>query len=306
MAMTPAGLRLGRWLARRPGDVGEVARALLEAEGETFGEDPPPAPPSSPAGRSDPAKSPAQRAADYRARRSGSVTESVTESVTNVTERHGRHVTPNVTRDGQNVTPAPLSSSPPAPETSEFSGSSFEIPEGTRASVTPLVTSRVTAPVTRHASRNVTDDGCFGIGVQAWAEGVSSVTGKPFLLPAPRSAEMGKLIDALVASEADVGKRVEWARDAAQRFAKECAGRKLNVHAFVDWLNSPPATKPFVRRSLSDETYTPPPVSPRVEGRCKADCDAFGLNPEEYGIDRDAPPLGTAKTHPVRAREAAQ
>jgi hypothetical protein len=80
-------------------------------------------------------------------------------------------------------------------------------------------------------------DGCMGMSVDAWADGMRSVTGKPFAKPAPGSGELHKLVMALVAHCPDVEARVDYARSKAAAFASSGA-RSLNAHAFVDWLNS--------------------------------------------------------------------
>lgn len=102
-------------------------------------------------------------------------------------------------------------------------------PDSTPAS-RPAATSQVRI-------RNATDDGAFGLSVDAWAEGVRSATRNPFVLPRGGSSELSKLVEAILAF-AGTADRVGWARDAGAAYAKARAGEKLNAHGFLDWLNS--------------------------------------------------------------------
>lgn len=86
---------------------------------------------------------------------------------------------------------------------------------------------------------NAAADGVWGMSVTAWAEGIRASTGKPCMPPRGGSAELAKLVEALVFFCPDESKRIEWARDQAKAFASTNKG-KLNAHSFVDWLNSPP------------------------------------------------------------------
>lgn len=109
---------------------------------------------------------------------------------------------------------------------------------------TPSQTPVANAPADRPRATNTTGDGCFGDAVKAWAAGVESVTKKRFQLPRPGSLELAKLVDALVDGEEDLAKRESWARAQGEAFARARAGKTLNAHSFVDWLNSdekPPA-----------------------------------------------------------------
>lgn len=85
---------------------------------------------------------------------------------------------------------------------------------------------------------NASADGAFGMSVTAWAEGVRSVTGKPFLAPYGGSSELQKLVGAIVLHCPNVDDRVAWARGQGAAFASTNKG-KLSAHSFVDWLNSP-------------------------------------------------------------------
>ena len=82
---------------------------------------------------------------------------------------------------------------------------------------------------------NPTDDGCFGVSVSAWADGVRSVTGRPHTLP-PRGAELAKLVAAICTHCPDAGGREDWARAKAAAWAASAANK--TIHAFVDWLNN--------------------------------------------------------------------
>jgi len=98
---------------------------------------------------------------------------------------------------------------------------------------------------------NENADGCFGDAVRAFAIGIAAVTGKPFTSPR-HGVELAKLIDAMRAHCPNVAERTEWTRASAERFARE-AKCKLNVHAFVDWLNSPSSAPKPVEKSQYDE-----------------------------------------------------
>lgn len=81
-------------------------------------------------------------------------------------------------------------------------------------------------------------DGAFGGAVAAWADGIRSVTGKPFLAPRGATVEVTKLVDAIAAHCPDREARIDWARATGAAFARTNRG-KLSAHSFVDWLNSP-------------------------------------------------------------------
>ena len=109
----------------------------------------------------------------------------------------------------------------------------------------PSVTDSVTAvpsvlpPLQKTHRRPITDDGCFGLAVTAWMDGVRSVTKKPYVLqPGTESAHLIELIEAYGPPK-DEG-RVEWAREKGAEFAGSGA-RRLNGFAFGDWLKSPDA-----------------------------------------------------------------
>jgi hypothetical protein len=88
---------------------------------------------------------------------------------------------------------------------------------------------------------NASADGAFGMAVNSWADGIRSVTGKPFV--PPRGGELGKLLDAFDAHAPAGADRIEWAREAGGAYARARAGEMLNVHRFMDWLNSDRAAR---------------------------------------------------------------
>jgi len=83
---------------------------------------------------------------------------------------------------------------------------------------------------------NASADGAFGLAVSAWADGIRSVTGRHFVVP--KGTELSKLIDAFDGHAPATGDRVEWARESGGAFARARAGDLLNVHRYLDWLNS--------------------------------------------------------------------
>jgi hypothetical protein len=192
--------------------------------------------------------SPAEKMKRYRerlaARRTASSGNGVTEPLPGVTEPVTEPVTGSVT----------IGAPPDPPEISpSFSdvlpserGSETRVRAAHVTGVTEPVTDGVTASVTAERTRamNVTGDGCFGDAVKAWAGGVEAVTKRRFQLPRPGSLELSKLVDALVAGEPELAKREAWARTQGEAFARARAGKTLNVHAFVDWRNSPEELPP--------------------------------------------------------------
>lgn len=120
-----------------------------------------------------------------------------------------------------------------------------------RAAHVTSVTEPVTASVTR--ATNITADGAGGLAVTAWAEGIRTVTRKPFSMPRGGSTELATLIHSMVDHCPDHATRVEWARDQARRFAESYKG-KLNAFSFRDWLNSPDGEKPAAPVTPSSES----------------------------------------------------
>lgn len=93
-------------------------------------------------------------------------------------------------------------------------------------------------PALVKTSRSPTDDGCFGMAVSAFCEGIRSVTKKDYL--PPRGSELNLLVDLMEAHEKDPEKRIDWARRNAREFAQTARG-KLNLFAFKDFVQSPRA-----------------------------------------------------------------
>jgi hypothetical protein len=89
-------------------------------------------------------------------------------------------------------------------------------------------------------ARNAMADGVFGMAVANWADGIKSVTGKPFTLPKGGSAELAKLVQAMLDHCPDSSAREQWAFRKGADFARTNKG-KLSAHSFADWLNSPEA-----------------------------------------------------------------
>lgn len=107
--------------------------------------------------------------------------------------------------------------------------------------VMPQVTSHVIpkstvpprAPLARTA-RSPTDDGCFGMAVSAWVEGVMSVTGKDYL--SPQGSELNLLLALIERRPAE--ERIDWAREQGVAFARS-GPHKLNVFTFKDFVQTP-------------------------------------------------------------------
>jgi hypothetical protein len=156
--MTPVGLRVLRILANRPGEVGELARVVLEAEGERA-EDV-----TSVQSAADPL---AARREAARVRKAMSRANRVT-GVTDVTKKRDRHtsvtssVTPEIPSPSSSLSSlSPSFSAEISERESESRSGNAREPVTVTRSVTPvtsLVTSLVTSSVTRdgHANDHVT------------------------------------------------------------------------------------------------------------------------------------------------------
>lgn len=83
---------------------------------------------------------------------------------------------------------------------------------------------------------NATDDGCLGMSVASWAEGVSMVTGHP--CPVARGGPTTVLVEAILAHCSDPAQRVDWARRKGADYARARVGRTIKPHDFADWLSS--------------------------------------------------------------------
>jgi hypothetical protein len=181
--------------------------------------------------------SPAEKMKRYRARRAGAhgnerdrALPSVTDPVTaNVTAKVTGHAPP----DPQEI-PSDLAVLHPSERGSETRVRTANV-TGNVTGVTEPVTDSVTPPRARPS--NATADGAGGLAVSAWAEGIRSVTRKPFSTPRGGSTELVTLIDCMLDHCADHAARVDWAREQARRFAGSHKG-KLNAFSFRDWLNS--------------------------------------------------------------------
>jgi hypothetical protein len=222
---------------------------------------------------------PAERQAAYKSRkRSREVTAEVTEVTSPVTS--------SVTSPSVTSAPLSLSSFSDSSENSESvspspSGNAREPVTQVTASVTRLVTSPVTSP--GH---------------------VTASPGERYL------AVTDSVTPELVAIAEMVG--VQDIAGAWLKFCGHYAGKWVHVAgAWQKWCvreakaerteRDKAATKPTggARRSFSDESYTPPPVS-RKPQKTKLDVMLMGEDPAAHGIDPGAPELGTAISHPYR------
>lgn len=98
-------------------------------------------------------------------------------------------------------------------------------------------------PVIGHRPRrdNASDDGCFGMAVSAWRDGVQLGLGAALTEPTARG-EIQKLLAVLDAHAPPVGKpqeREAWAREAGQKFGEYCRENQEspNVFRFADWVD---------------------------------------------------------------------
>ena len=153
-------------------------------------------------------------------------------------------VTVTVTEEKQGVTPRAraLLSSPLLSSVSEGEPERESEPSAGESGVHPAhaVALGEPGPEPRLAARNATGDGVWGMGVSNWVDGIRSVTGKPFTAPRGGSAELAKLIDAMLDHCPDASAREQWAFRKGADFARTNKG-KLSAHSFADWLNSPEA-----------------------------------------------------------------
>lgn len=107
---------------------------------------------------------------------------------------------------------------------------------------------------------NATDDGAMGGAVAAWAEGIRSVTGQPFVTPRGFSVELEKLVGAICEFCPDPAARVHWARLTGAEYARARAGEKLNAHAFLDWLNSGKPSRTNGKTDAAAPVYDGPTI----------------------------------------------
>jgi hypothetical protein len=86
---------------------------------------------------------------------------------------------------------------------------------------------------------NSSDDGAFGMTVEAWCEGISSVTGRP--TTRPTHGQQRQLVQAQTTHrmrEAPNADPVAWSRDSAAEYARSYAGRILSTFEYVRWIDS--------------------------------------------------------------------
>lgn len=130
--------------------------------------------------------------------------------------------------------------------------------------------------------RNVTDDGANGSSVDAWCDGIASVTGRPFTRPTPGVAKQ------LVQCFVDRGwgyEVVEFqARAAGAAYARAFKGRTMSPFRYVEWESSgrPDPSKP----QESGPVVKPPRLS-KAERRDR-DGWAPTMKPEEVGAAAQA------------------
>lgn len=194
--------------------------------------------------------SPAERAKRYREKRHGKSDDlTVTKAVTRHENSDGsgesqRHVSRDALGGGggRSRSPSPL-------EDGDFSSftkeeSSHESRDVTLATVTPFVT----------PAGNATTDGGWGMAVDAWADGIRSVTGTSYL--APRGRPALRLVEALKVSSASGEDPCTSAFAMGAAYAKANVNRTLSPFHFADWVGS--GRPSGVRRAHEPQ---PPPVT---------------------------------------------
>lgn len=132
-----------------------------------------------------------------------------------------------------------------------------EPPQGLDPTSETRIKNPESAPM--RAAETADDDGAFGDTTRQFASGVKSVTGREFLLPPHRSAEMAKLVTAIVSNAKTANEREKWAFDNGAKWAASKPDR-WNVHGFVDWLNagSPKESGPKIRSAAPTVQPAPP------------------------------------------------
>ena len=89
-------------------------------------------------------------------------------------------------------------------------------------------------------TRNAMGDGAFGMAVDDFRKGIMSVTRIEYDLPTRGSMELSKLVNTIVGRCPNIAERQRWAFAKGAEFARAVGPTgRLNVHAFVDWLNNP-------------------------------------------------------------------
>lgn len=84
---------------------------------------------------------------------------------------------------------------------------------------------------------NAMDDGCMGMAVEAWREGIQEARGgKPF--PKPTGGDLAALLEAFDLYCPNVAIRVDWARSEAKLYGCSNPGRTLSAKWFGTWIGS--------------------------------------------------------------------
>lgn len=116
------------------------------------------------------------------------------------------------------------------------------------------------APMSTREPMHATDDGVMGYAVAAFAEGVTEVTGRPFVLPPASGLEMRKLVKDIVTLCPMPTEREAWARAAAIRWAT--GNEVLTIFDFHEWLNRGEREKPSGSRKVVKLVQTEPAEGP--------------------------------------------
>jgi hypothetical protein len=126
-------------------------------------------------------------------------------------------------------------------------------------------------------AHRVTDDGCFGMAVQAWQEGIRSVTGLPYVI----SAGLYAVTDAIRLGEPDTSKRIDWARDKGAKWARVriAEGRTLKAIDFPEWLSSgEPAASPYRNGQANGTGTYRVPIEEQSDAQVRAEVErALGV-----------------------------
>jgi hypothetical protein len=111
--------------------------------------------------------------------------------------------------------------------------------------------------VLRMSARNVTSDGCFGMAVSSWQDGLRTATGRG--VTALSVGETRKLLDAFDAHAPKGPAREAWAREAGVSYGMYSSGTESSVWGFARWLDAGrPPERGSGTRPLSRVQSAPP------------------------------------------------
>ena len=205
-AILDAGIASG---TREGAMLAQLAARALQASGLTSPELPPSGPSCSPD---------AKRMREKRARERA--------------ERSGERSTPNGEHHEQNER---VRTEGEGGGLSSLSGNrDLEDPKGGGVGEGTFERSNAFASVRR--IRNASDDGAWGMTVEAWCEGISDATGVP--CTRPTHGQVRQLLDCQAKHRPVTAEPVAWSRSSAGEYARATSGRELSTFGYVRWLDS--------------------------------------------------------------------